>query len=456
MRPDVVDDFFVFGYVPSPRTMIDGIEQLPPAHVLEHDVATGREQLRRYWRPPRSRATNKEALQELDAETLRLVDQAVRRTLVSDVPLGVLLSGGVDSTLIAAIASGIGPAPLRTFTVGYDLGTVSELATARRTADLLGTHHEELMLTAADVARRVPRLLSVLDQPLADMALVPLHAIAEAARGSVKVVIGGQGADELFGGYPRYRWLQRSTRMHDVVPRKALRLGGRVAVGLRDHRLAHGEVGRVGRLADVLEPMPQLERHLDWVTSYRRHMRPALYGPALTALSSSAGAVASLTHHIAPDMLEQPSVGELMALDQGHWLPDDVLVMADRAGMLASLELRSPYLDRQLAEFAMTIDPSVHLGGGGKRLLRSALAQLAPGELARRRKRAFRTPAAEWLRGPLRQTMTDLVQEGRITRDGWFDRQELQRMMNAHANGIDLSGTLWPVLALGCWLEDAP
>lgn len=445
LDPAAVDAFFVFGYVPGHGSIARGVQQLPPGHLLRWSRATRTARVEAYWRP----TSNPEPLasagfDELVAETGRLMEASVRSRLLADVPLGVFLSGGLDSSLIAALAAKVSSQPIKTFTVGYDVGEVSEAGEAKRTASEIGAEHHELILSQDELAQRVPALLAGMDQPLADQALVSLHAIAEYARRDVTVAVGGEGADELFAGYPRYRWLERSVRVAGAVPVP-------VAAGLAAaaRRAPHP---RAGRIADVLQPRPLLERHLDWVTAGRLDLRSGLYGPALRD---------QLSHRVVDDLSARfdetagaSVMRRLMYLDQGHWLPDDVLMKADRAGMRVSLEVRTPYLHREVAEFAASVPESVHRQRGGKALLRALLEQVAPEAARKRPKTAFRVPAADWLRGPLAPLLDRQLAAGSAFAEGWFDREAVRRVAAEHAAGTrDMSAVLWPVLSFGLWLD---
>jgi asparagine synthase (glutamine-hydrolysing) len=419
--------------------------QLPPGHLLTWDSASGGIEIKSYWSARRSVRASRESEQELTAETVRLLKRAVAGTLVSDVPVGVFLSGGVDSGLIAALVATQHGNTAKTFTVGYDIGNVSELDEARWTADQLGTEHHELVLDESDVADRVPRVLSALDQPLADAAVIPLHAVSQLAREHVAVVVGGEGADELFGGYPRYRWLIRSTQVKRFLPERYAALAARTLVSL--------PLGpEASRLADVIAPQTTIERHLDWVTANRRSGRRGLYGPLLAGSAGSRSALDTFAPHL------EGFEGELgadafMQLDQRHWLPEDVLFKADRAGMLNSLEIRTPYLAREVAEFANSVRASTHLTGGGKRLLRNALKQYLPEQGSRRRKTAFRVPGEEWLRGPLLPLLRDQATQGTLVREGFADGAFVAAAVDAHIGGADMTAILWPVMSLGLWLD---
>jgi asparagine synthase (glutamine-hydrolysing) len=444
LDPRVVDDFFVYGYVPGPETMVRGVTQLPPGHLLEWRRGE-RPIVRPYWSPPAPVATAPEPLDDLVAELEGLLEDSVRSRMIADVPLGVFLSGGVDSTLVAALAARVSREPIKTFTVGYDVGDVSEAHGARVTARELGSVHHELVLSEAEVAGRVPAVLAALDQPLADQSLVAFHAIAEFARREVTVAVGGDGADEIFGGYPRYRWLARAERLGGVLPEPLASAGSSlVAAGLG--------TGRVRRLADVVRPQTSLERHLDWVTGGRRALRQRLYGPRLAPRRCEEALLSELQQLTA---CGNGSVeGRFMLLDQLHWLPGDVLVKADRGSMLVSLEVRTPFLNHGLAEFAATISPSLHAGRYGKTLLRELLARLLPDSALRRPKTAFRVPAVHWLRGPLRATMDEQLAVGCLFEEGWFDRRAVSALLEEHSRcKRDWSGSLWPLLALGLWLD---
>lgn len=447
LDPESVDAFFIFGYVPGPATIVRGLRQLSPGHVGIWNADENRIEEQRYWVPVRFLGDRTDdAIGELKAETLRLLEQSVARSLVADVPVGVFLSGGVDSSLLAAlIARQRGP-KVPTFTVTYDIGNVSEGEVAHRTSLILDTDHHELLLRSADVASRVAQLLGTIDQPLADPALVPLHAVAELAREHVTVAIGGEGADELFGGYPRYRWLAYSAAIREIVPR-----GGRIAAYRLLRLLPLGE--RELRFGKLVTSDRTLERQVDWVTSGRRAWRQLVYGPRLRDCVDNDVAIARV-RQLLPDARAGLGPDAFAHVDLRHWLPDDVLAKADRAGMLNSLEVRSPYLARELVEFANSIDMHTHLKGSGKLLVRRTLADIAPELDTRRRKLAFQVPGMEWLRGPLRPTIDRIAESSALVADGYLDRDGVATLAREHAAGVDHTTRLWPILALHHWYEN--
>jgi asparagine synthase (glutamine-hydrolysing) len=447
LEPATVDAYFVYGYVPDDTAFVRGVRQLPPSTTLVWDDATKRITTRRYWMPPVHTGGNGTPLPDLASRLGEAIERAVEHRLVADVPLGVFLSGGVDSSLVAALAAGKVTGSLKTFSVGYDTGEVNETGHAARVAGMIGAHHHELILSSDEIRASVPGMLAGLDQPVADPAFVALRALAGHARRLVTVAVGGEGADELFGGYPRYRWLARGSRLPGWFPRAAC-------------EKAVGQVARLGsaradRLAHVLSPAPLFERHLEWVTSGRTTLRQVLYGPRLK--ESAVSDIAAV-----PDGLDRIAAcgdiaGALMRLDQVRWLPGDVLAKADRATMQVSLELRTPFLDSHVAAVAASVPSSVHLRDGGKSLLRKLLGHVLPQHRLGTVKTAFRTPTGEWLHGPLAPALAEHVRTSRLYEGGWFDRGRVAALAQEHLDGRrDASTVLWPLFVLGTWLDAHP
>jgi asparagine synthase (glutamine-hydrolysing) len=404
LDPASVDAFFVLGYVPGPESIFRGVNQLPPAHVLRWDRRSRRPMSSRTGvprRPGRATPARPSTSSWPRPAACWIAPYGTAWSRMS--PLGVLLGAGLDSTLVPALAARASGGPIKTFTVGHGSGGAGETVRARRTAQELGTEHHELVLTEDELLGRVPDLLGGMDQPLADPALVLLHAVAEHARREVTVAIGDEGADELFGGHSRYRWLWRS------------------------------------------EP--------DCVKTRRPALRGRLYGPALRGGVREAGFVGYTAARV-NGAVDDPAIRQLMAVDRQHCLPDDALARADRASMRVSLEVRTPYLSPALVEFAATVSPSVHVRDGGKALLRGLLAELAPKAAARCSTTASPTPASEWLGGPLAPLVDHQLEHGSAFAEGWVDRHEAAQLVSDHRAGIqDASAVIWPLLAFGMWLD---
>ena len=443
LDPLALDAYFVLGYVPGQQTVFQDIEQLEPASTMRWSAARPRAACSVYWRPPPLPAPSRASERERVEEARTLLESAVASRLVADVPVGIFLSGGLDSNIIAAMAAQQSQTKLQTFTVGYDIGHFNEGARAKAAASLISSDHHEVTLSRGEVGGLVPRLVGRLDQPLADPALVALNFVAAAARERVTVVLGGEGADEVFGGYPRYRWMERVERAQRVLPGPA----GRAAASA-----ARNCGGRIRRFGDAFERSSRAERNLGWVAATPLSARARLYGPRMVETLRSGAILDDLESVLAEE--DRPSVaGSLMRLDQRRYLPDNVLAKADRATMLVSLEMRTPYLDRSLVEFAATIPPAIHLQNGGKSLLRAIAKTMRTVDKSRRAKTAFQLPIAEWLRGPLRDALVEHVHEGPLASEGWLDPRAMQRLAGEHlALTYDHGKRLWPILVGSLWL----
>jgi asparagine synthase (glutamine-hydrolysing) len=443
LDPAALDAYFVFGYLPGSGSVVPGIEQVAPGSLLVWDESMRTSTTRRYWSPPEMPARESTPLCELVEETRQLLEASVRSRLLSDVPLGVFLSGGVDSTLVAALAAANSSRRLKTFTVGYDVGSVDESRAARRSAEAIGAEHHELVLAERDIADQVPGFIRTLDEPLADEAFVALRALAGFARPDVTVAVGGEGADELFGGYPRYRWLARAERLPRWLPRaQAAR-----AAELLEH-VAGG--GRASRAKEVLTPGTAMQRHVRWVTAPRIDNRTELYGPRLRPYLAAPPLPPAFDEIAASNGSVE---ARFMRLDQMQWLPDDVLVKADRSTMQASLEFRAPFLHRELAEFAASVPASTHVREGGKILLRRVLREVLPEAPHDRLKVAFRIPSAQWLRGPLRGELLEQLASSALYAEGWLERDPVSTLVTEHLEKADHSATLWPIFVLALWLD---
>lgn len=448
VEPRALDAFFVYGYIPAAIPVVQGVSALRPAHRLIWESGAAGVRLDRYWSPPSTVAEAVDSINDLEAETERLLTKSVASRMVADRSVGVLLSGGVDSTLLAAVAARTSSHRIKTFTVGYDTGGVNETSTARATARTLGSEHHEVIVGLPAVEDLVMDMFRRVDVPIADQALVALHALCGYARDHATVAVGGEGADELFGGYPRYRALRRAEQILDRVGPPEL-LARRASTMLAGARVG----GRTARVAGLIAARSTVDRHVDWVTQGRRAMRPSVYGTNLIPAAANGTMLTDLSRIVTES--DRPlAATDMMRLDQLHWLPDDVLAKADRAGMLASVEIRTPYLNRELAEFAASLPSSAHTSGGGKVLLRRLLGKLLPEDHAPRPKKGFSVPAAEWLRGPLRDQMRQQIAGGGLYNDGWFDRNALANLEREHSQGrADHARVLWPALALGVWYD---
>jgi asparagine synthase (glutamine-hydrolysing) len=446
LNPRAISAYLTFGYVPTPWTFFDGVRSLPPAHVLT--VKPGAEpEIERYWKlalPGVDAQPLDVTLDEAAQEVRRLLEQAIRRRLVSDVPLGAFLSGGIDSSAIVALMAGVMGEPVKTFTIGFDdRDGFDERPFARAIAARFKTeHHEEV--ARPQTAELVERLVFHHDQPFGDSSAVPNFLLNDLAREHVTVALSGDGGDELFAGYERF------------VGALGVGIAGRVPQAIRQSvadRLQRfpatamrGRAGKAQRFARAAgEGLPFA--YLDWVGYVSEPWRQRLLADPddwaradyRARWDSSRGA---------------RTLDRLLRLNLDTYLVDDLLVKADRTSMAHGLEVRSPLLDTQLLEFAMLLKPNLKARGLSlKRVLKHAVADLLPAEILKRPKRGFGVPLDRWFRDDLQQyTGSMLGAEARIR--GHVDATALNAMLAEHGAGRASHGqALWTLLTLELFLR---
>jgi len=425
---------------PSPNgTLLEGVRAVPPASVLSVEEGGG-EKLRSYWRPPEpeERAT---VPADAAAELRELLTSAVARQLVADVPVGVFLSGGVDSSTVSALARRSVSGPLSTFSVGFEgPGAVSELPAARAVAEHLGSDHHELVMNPATVAHDLDAILDGLDTPNADCTAIPTWYMSRLARDRVTVALSGEGADEIFGGYERQRF--------DV----AFDLLG--APGRRCVPLAMRLVGRSPseRILERSRMAPGLARQLHW----GRIFTAAGIDGMTTAPLASEDAMFEPLADLADRWLRFDRVDPVngrLAADRESFLPGDLLPKVDRMSMAHSLEVRVPFLDNEVADFVLPLPGRLKATlMRDKILLRRAVAGVIPQTTATRRKQAFATPIGPWLRTELRPAADDLLAPESVRRRGLFEPDVVTGMLSEHVDGRWDHGTaLWTLMVLENW-----
>jgi asparagine synthase (glutamine-hydrolysing) len=431
-----VAQYLEVGYVPAPRTIFVDVHQLPPGHRLV--LENGEPRVERYWslRPePETRAaTEREWADGLD-EALR---RAVRRQMVSDVPLGAFLSGGVDSSLVVAMMQAAAPA-VRTFAIGFEgMGAYDERPWARRVAERFGTQHEEFVV-APRAAEDLPEILQHFDQPFADSSAIPVYYLARLTRRHVTVALSGTGGDEMFGGYRRYA----SHRLAAVV-RQMPRWTVQAARAVADRLPA----SRRTRLGESLLLIRRLTRtaHLTPDEQYRRLMMVADAGLMRTPPTADDVDVLGPAFHASP---VQDVVSRRMFADFHTYLPDDLLVKEDRMTMAAGLEGRVPFLDDDVVAFAARMPARLKVRRlTTKYLLKQVAERYLPREVVHRPKHGFAVPVSEWLRGPLRALTADLLLP---SASGWFDGTAVERLWTEHQAGTDHGAALYALLVFELW-----
>jgi asparagine synthase (glutamine-hydrolysing) len=443
--PMAIDHFLALGYVPGPRSAFLGIRKLPPAHWLE--IRDGRVETGRYWKL-RYTPKRKISINDAIAELRWRLGEAVRLRLVSDVPLGAFLSGGVDSSAVVVHMAEAMNRPVQTFSVGFGSAAFDERPFARQVAQRYGTDHTELVVEAP-VRDIVSRLAWQYDEPFGDSSAVPSYAIAELTRQYVTVVLNGDGADETFAGYDWYkmdRWIQRG----EIVPLKLRQWFAKLIKCFPPNGNKRGPLWKISRLAELLA-MPPGRRYAQWVEHFGPEARQRLYTAAFEESVKDSNPdtlfVSAFAQSDATDWLDT-----VLGADVSLYLADDLLVKMDRATMSHSLEARSPFLDHVLMEFVATLPVAFKQAWGQKkRILKAALRKKVPDALLDRPKMGFSVPLAEWFRNDLRDIANDMLLSTRAAQRGYFDHREVTRLLDEHTSGIDHGSRLWDLLVLELW-----
>jgi asparagine synthase (glutamine-hydrolysing) len=452
-------------YIPAPYSIYQCIRKLPPGTWLQlgpgqRDVAPVA-----YWSLAEvgERGTT-HPFEGSDADAIDALEhhlgQAVREQMMADVPLGALLSGGIDSALITALMQANSSQPVRTFTIGFEDKAYDEADHARAVATHLGTDHTELRLSASDALGLIPRLPAMYDEPFADSSQLPTHLVMKLARQHVTVALSGDAGDEFFGGYNRYFLGPAVWKRISWMPQTLRRAIGSGLTAVPAATLNHygGAMARLSGVALPGDKAHKLGARLRQVTSMD-DLYVALVSewPNAAQLAMGAGVPPNrLDDRASWPKLADP-VARMMAMDGLTYLPDDILVKVDRASMAVSLETRAPFLDRHVMEFAWSLPMSMKLRGGkGKWILRQLLDRHVPRSLVERPKMGFGIPLDQWLRGPLREWAGDLLCEDRLRREGYLQPEAITRTWQAHLRGQGSFGyRLWSVLMFQAWLEQA-
>src|SRR6476661_4420850 len=437
---DALEAFLAFNAIPAPLTIFKEIRKLLPGHLLVWE--DGRVDIRRFARPAPSPEVRDDEEAELVEELRSRLRDSVRAHLVSDVPVGVLLSGGVDSAFLAALAAEESSEPLRTFSIGFEERSFDELADARLVAERYGTTHRELVLQP-DAALLLPALADAFDEPFADSSALPTYLVSQLAAGEVKVALSGEGGDELFGGYYTYAADLLAERVGGLA-RLARPLVERLPTSSSKASFDY-KAKRFVRAAHL----PSLERHHGWKEIFSPDLRAEL-----TGRSSSFDPVDILRARYS-ETAGADELARLQDVDLGIYLVDDLLVKTDRASMTHSLEARVPYLDTIVTNLALALPTRHKIRGLSKKvLLRKAAAPLLPREIVNGKKRGFSIPAAAWLRGDLEPFARQTLSRETLRRQGFFHPDVVTRLLDDHVAGReDRSRQLWGLLAFTLWHE---
>ncbi len=445
--PVALDHFLTLEYIPSPRSIFAGIQKLPPSHFLVFE--SGNCQVNRYWDV--SRNNNFIEDKDYNERLLELLDDAVKMQMVSDVPIGAFLSGGIDSSTILHFMNAHSEDSISTFSIGFEDLTYNELADARLVADFFATSHRDEVLRP-EIAGLAEKLIAHLDEPLADFSIFPTYLVSYLASKHVKVVLSGDGGDELFGGYDSYvaEQLDRLYRRLPVHFRQRTLPNLMAQISPRPQK--KGLINKSKRFVEGAAMSPALQ-HTRWMiflgAEEKRHLYRPTFQESINGCQSTEMLIAKFERASQWDSLAQQQY-----VDINTYLADNILAKVDRMSMAASIEARVPLLDHRLVEFALNLPPYKKLRRGQtKVILREVMKNRLPTEVLKKPKKGFSIPLKNWLRGPLREMMTDLLASNTFRSRGFFEMDSVNRLMSSHLNGReDNSHRLWALMVFEAWL----
>ena len=456
LNPRALDDFLVYQYVPHPRSIFQSIDKLAPGHYAVFE--DGKLQTQCYWNPDLQRVHD---LSHSDTKTklLELLTNSVHSRMESEVPLGAFLSGGVDSSLIVALMNQYqqmeqNASKIQTFSIGFPVKEYDESKYARQVAEFIGTDHHEFTVEP-DAINILPSLSSHYDEPFADSSAIPTWYLAQLTREHVTVALSGDGGDELFAGYPRYRAIALANKIDRMPPIKAL-----LRLGL--HRLLPGSSrykSRLRRLHRFLDPIgfSPVHRYLDWINIFPYQQRLNYYTDSFCEqLAEQGDHDPALFLSAAWNQAgKRDAIAAACTADLLTYLPCDLNTKVDIATMANSLECRQPFLDHQLVEFAASIPTSMKVRRGkGKQILQDTFGDLLPANIWQRPKMGFGVPLDHWFRNELRDQTRDTLLASNAQCHDWVQRKQIETMLSDHQSGkTDHSQRLWSLLMLENWFQ---
>jgi len=440
-----LDCYLSLNYVPCPWTLVEGIEKLPPGQFL--DWRDGKTSSQSYWQLPLGDSRNwtlESAQEELDA----LLRQSIREHLISDVPLGMWLSGGIDSSTILHYAATESGAPLKTFSISFNGRSFDETTYIREVAQRYQTEHEELDLNPdVDLRSAIEEFASFSDEPSADAGALPVWFLSKLSKTKTTVSLSGEGADELFGGYLTHR-ANRLSALARRLPRKSLQLA---LEALRVWPVSDEKISFEYQLKRFLEGslLPGEQAHVYWNGTFSEEQKSALLRVELP--SALQGILGELRHRFRAN----DDLAPYLWFDQRYFLPDDILNKADRMSMAHSLEVRPPFLDHRIVEFAATLPASLKIRGSRQKvLLRELMKDKLPASVLRRKKVGFDIPAHDWLRGCLRPLMVEVLTEGASDHASFFRRETIETQIRDHLERrVNIGYHLWGLMVLFLWMK---
>ena len=436
LRTDMVAEVMQYGYINAPHSAFNEITQVPPASVLTWQ--DGKTSTKKYWEPDfdtKVQISYEEALEV----TKKLIEEAVSRRLISERPLGSFLSGGYDSTVVTAYMAKLMSEKVQTYSIGFHSPQFNEAHHAKQVANYLGTnHHEEIL--SPDPALVVEKISNILDQPFADSSIVPTYLLAKFARENLIVALGGDGGDEVFGGYDRYLATPVMQKLNPLlgIARFGLKIAG---------QQSFGNARKINRVGSQLSPKASLAARYSSILSLAQ---PADLSTLLNpSFQTNAPENAKLNQF---EDGKLSSFDRMIRSDLYSYLPGDLLVKVDIATMANSLELRSPLLDVNVIEWGVSLPRKYKIKGfETKHILKDVARSLVPANLIDRPKMGFGIPRAEWLRTEMKELVIDTLTDATASQRGWLDPIQVKKVLDIHMSGQDKDNLIWPMLMLELW-----
>jgi len=436
IRTEMVAEVMQYGYINAPNSAFNEIHQLPPASVLSW--REGKTSTFKYWEADFNTKIDISYEEALET-TKKLIEESVSRRLISERPIGSFLSGGYDSTVVTALMAKLMREKVQTYSIGFHSAQFNEAHHAKKVANFLGTdHHEEIL--SPDPSLLVEKISHVLDQPFADSSVVPTYLLAKFARENLIVALGGDGGDEVFGGYDRYLAAPVMQKLNPLLDL------GRTSLNLT-RRESFGNSRKINRVGSQLSAKPSLAARYSSILSLTQ---PEQLSKLLNANFCSNTAESSNISQFTEGKIS--SFDRMIRSDFAAYLPGDLLVKVDIATMANGLELRSPFLDVNVVEWGVSLPRKFKIKGfETKHILKDVARSLVPSELIDRPKMGFGIPRAEWLRTEMKEMVIELLTDTTATQRGWFNSSEVVHVIDAHMTGVDKDNLLWPMLMLELW-----
>ncbi|MFH1829957.1 MAG: asparagine synthase (glutamine-hydrolyzing) [Pseudomonadota bacterium] len=442
-----VAKYLAYEYIPAPHTIFEGIKKLEPGQLLR--FKDGRITMRHYWDVPVGDERIGLSDDEASKEFLRLFKGSVKKRLMSDVPLGVFLSGGIDSSsVVAMMREHMEPHNIKTFSIAFEEKSFDESSYARKVAKHLGTDHREKLCTPRDLLALLPEVTSLLDEPFADPSIIPTYALSKFTRQHVTVALGGDGGDELFAGYPTFQ-AERAATWYRALPkflRKSIIEPCCMRLQVSDENISFDfKVKQFLKGVDIRG----IARHMVWMGAFSQpELKDVLAGSPPPDVFDDAR-----RHAVSAKPASDGNA--ILYAYKKLYLAEDILAKVDRASMGASLEVRAPFLDYEVVEFVARLPYRMKLNGFNmKYLLKKSVDDLLPKGIAGRAKKGFGIPVAKWIKGPLREMTCDVLAEDKLRREGIFKPEEVTRLLNDHFKGrAENRKKLWTLIMFEKWLE---